>query len=126
MKKILICLAMALPFALTAQEKSDWKELNGFYYLISHTFHPSEEGNLTPLKEKSDSLVISAKQWKRSVIPSDFKPKETREQLTKLVKQCEAIREAVKAKKDDDDLKKMLKEAHEVFHTIVGECRKTE
>lgn len=126
MKKILICLVMALPFALSAQEKSGWKEQNVFHDLMSHTFHPSENGNLKPLKAKADSLVWSAKQWKASAIPSDFKPKETAEQLTKLVKQCVAIQSAVKAKKDDAALTAMIKEAHETFHTVVKECKKGE
>ncbi len=126
MKKLLICLVMALPFALSAQGTSDWKEQNVFHDLMSHTFHPSENGNLKPLKAKADSLVWSAKQWKASAIPSDFKPKETAEQLAKLVKQCAAIQSAVKAKKDDAALTAMIKEAHETFHTVVKECKKSE
>jgi len=126
MKKLLICLVMALPFALSAQGTSDWKEQNVFHDLMSHTFHPSENGNLKPLKAKADSLVWSAKQWKASAIPSDFKPKETAEQLAKLVKQCAAIQSAGKAKKDDAALTAMIKEAHETFHTVVKECKKSE
>ena len=52
-----------MPFVVTAQEKSDWKEMQNFHSLISATFHPSEEGNLKPLKAKSDSLLLAAKTW---------------------------------------------------------------
>jgi hypothetical protein len=123
MKKILICLVMALPFVVTAQEKSDWKEMSNFHTLMSTSFHPSEEGNLKPVKTKSDSLVIAAKLWKASKVPAGYKPKETSETLTKLVKQLGELNTAVKAGKNDATLKGMIKEAHEIFHDIVEKCR---
>lgn len=123
MKKILLCLVMALPFAVTAQEKSDWKEMNNFHTLMSTSFHPSEEGNLKPVKAKADSLVIAAKLWKASKVPTGYKPKETSETLTKLVKQLGELNTAVKAGKNDATLKVMIKEAHEIFHDIVEKCR---
>jgi len=108
---------------VNAQEKTTWKEQGQFHDIMSKTFHPSEEGNLAPLKEKSDSLVIVAKTWKAAKIPDGYKPKETAETLTKLVKQCEGIEAAVKAKKEDKALATMIKEAHDTFHYIVGECK---
>lgn len=123
MKKILLCLVMALPFVVTAQEKSDWKEMNNFHTLMSTSFHPSEEGNLKPVKAKADSLVIAAKLWKASKVPTGYKPKETSETLTKLIKQLVELNTAVKAGKDDTALKGMIKEAHEIFHFITEKCK---
>ncbi len=123
MKKILLCLVMALPFVVTAQEKTDWKEMNNFHTLMSTSFHPSEEGNLKPVKAKSDSLLITAKLWKASKVPAGYKPKETSETLSKLIKQLAELNTAVKAGKDDAALKGMIKEAHEIFHDIVEKCR---
>ena len=114
---------MALPIVMTAQEKTDWKEMNNFHTLMSTSFHPSEEGNLKPVKAKSDSLLLSAKLWKASKVPAGFKPKETGETLTKLIKQLAELNTAVKAGKDDAALKNMIKEAHEIFHDIVEKCR---
>jgi hypothetical protein len=123
MPTLFLSLFLSLPFVLTAQEKSDWKEMNSFHTLMSASFHPAEEGNLKPLQAKSDSLLITAKKWKASKIPAGFKPAETAETLTKLVKQLELVNNSVKAKQDDATLKMQIKEAHEIFHTIVEKCR---
>ena len=123
MKKILLYLVMAVPFVVTAQEKSDWKEMSNFHTLMSTSFHPSEEGNLKPVKAKSDSLLMAAKLWKASRVPAGYKHKETSETLVKLVKQLSELNTAVKAGKNDAALKGMIKEAHEIFHDIVEKCK---
>jgi hypothetical protein len=127
MKKIKLVLLTSIcflgAFFAKAQEKTTWKEQGQFHDIMSVTFHPSEEGNLAPLKAKSDSLVIIAKQWKAAPIPADYKPKQTAESIAKLLTQCEGISAAVKAKKDDKALTTMIKEAHDTFHYIVGECK---
>ena len=123
MKKILLYLVMAVPFVVTAQEKSDWKEMSNFHTLMSTSFHPSEEGNLKPVKAKSDSLLMAARLWKASKVPAGYKPKETSETLAKLVKQLGELNTAVKAGKNDAALKGMIKEAHEIFHDIVEKCK---
>jgi len=123
MRKLFLYLIMAIPFAITAQEKSDWKEMNNFHTLMSTSFHPSEEGNLKPVKAKSDSLLMAAKMWKSSKVPAGYKPKETSETLSKLIKQLAELNTAVKAGKDDATLKGMIKDAHEIFHDIVEKCR---
>ncbi len=93
---------------------------------MSSTFHPAEEGNFAPLKEKCDSLAWAAEAWSKSAIPSDYKEKETKEVLATLVKQTKGIKEAVKKKATDAELKKLIIEAHDSFHKIIGECRKEE
>ena len=112
-----------MPFAITAQEKSDWKEMENFHSLMSAIFHPSEEGNLKPLKAKYASLLLAAKTWKAAKVPAGFKPLETSETLIKLVKQCALVSASVKAKKDDATLIAQIKEAHEIFHTVTEKCR---
>lgn len=127
MKKTLYLLLMVcLPWLVRSQETDDWKELNDFHSLMSRTFHPSEEGNLAPLRMKSDSLVQAAQKWNKAPIPANFKPVETKEQLDKLENQCREIHAAVKAGKPDANLTTMIKDAHEMFHKIVGACRKEE
>ncbi len=123
MKKLLLLLMMALPFALIAQEKTDWKEMKNFHGLMSSSFHPAEEGNLKPLKEKAESLLNAAKEWKASTIPAGYKPKETSETLAQLVKQLNEVNKAVKAKKDDASLTKMITEAHDIFHNVAEKCK---
>ena len=122
-KTILLALLCAFGLNASAQEKNNWKEQEAFHGIMSKTFHPTEEGNFKPLKEKSDSLVIIAKQWKTAKIPAGYKPKETAESIAKLLKQCETVNAAVRSNKDDKTLGALMFEAHETFHYIVGECK---
>ena len=107
-----------------ASKKVNWAEMKAFHSFISTTFHPVEEGNFAPLKQKADSLEITAKQWQSSTIPSNYKPAETKEALAKLVTKTSQLNKAVKANESDDNLKKLITETHDIFHHIVGECKK--
>jgi hypothetical protein len=122
-----IIMMVLLPAACFAQNKKpSWQEMKTFHSFMASTFHPAEEGNLDPLKAKADSLLITAQLWNQSAIPSNFKPEETKAELTKLVAQCNIVKEAVAAKKDDKELTKLITQAHDIFHKIVGECRKAD
>ena len=124
---VVIMLAM-LPAAGFAQKAkaSTWPEMKAFHTLIAATFHPSEEGNFAPTREKADSLLMAAKAWQASTIPADYKPEETKATLEKLVQQCTLLSGAVKAKAADEKLKVIIADTHEIFHKIVGECKKAE
>ena len=113
-------------FALAQTGKPVWKEMKAFHAIMSPVFHPADEGNFTPLKTKSDSLLLIAKNWYASPIPADFKPKETKETLAQLVKELTIVDEAVKAGTDNKQLMKLLTIAHDTFHKVAGECKKTE
>ncbi len=130
MKKKIQLLAVALLTIITATvaqtKPAAWVEMKIFHSFMSTTFHPSEEGNLAPLKQKADSMFIAAKQWQASAIPDTYKPKETTKALKQLVKECKGIKNAVAANATDDELKKKIATAHDVFHTIVNECKKEE
>lgn len=130
-KKLKLFALMLLAFAGTAlaQKKAttpEWPEMKKFHSFMSTTFHPAEEGNLAPLRAKADSLVSSSKAWQASPIAANYKPLETKAALTKLVAQCEKIKKAVNDKATDDQLKVLITDAHDIFHTIVGECRNVE
>jgi hypothetical protein len=116
-----------LPVALFAQQKKAvWPEMKTFHSYMASTFHPAEEGNLAPLKAKADILLVAAQRWNQSAIPNNFKPEETKMELTKLVAQCNTIKEAVAAKKNDKELTMLITDAHDIFHKIVGECQKAD
>lgn len=125
MKKFFALVAVALLSitAVSAQNKS-WAEAKRFHHFMSTSFHPAEEGNFKPLREKADSLYLAAVAWQASPVPADYKEKETKETLDKLVTETKAIAEAVKNNAADADLLKMITGAHDTFHHIVGECRK--
>ena len=130
MKKIIqhtLILLILLPAISFAQnKKASWPAMKKFHSYMASTFHPAEEGNLSPLKAKADSLFISAKEWQQSAIPANFKPAETKAGLINLVNKCEAVQQAVTAKLADEQLKKLIAEAHDIFHHIVGECQKAD
>jgi hypothetical protein len=130
MKKSLqlaVILLAFLPAISFAQDKKNvWPEMKTFHSVMSSAFHPVEDGNYAPLKAKADSLFSTAQAWQRSPIPADYKPVETKAALKKLVIKCAAVNKGVQANLSDAQLKTLITEAHEVFHTIVGECRRTE
>lgn len=106
-----------------SQQKTEWKEMEDFHAVMSTTFHPSEENNLQPLKEKADDLVNRAKVWEKSVAPMVFNGIMARPILKRLVKQCKVIKEAVGKNKTDAELKTMITEAHEIFHELTEKCQ---
>jgi translation elongation factor EF-Ts len=108
-----------------------WAEMKTFHSFMAATFHPAEIGNLAPLKAKADSLLIEAKLWQNSAIPAEYKPAETKAVLEELVKKCAEISETAKIdpkkvyqKIIDEKLNKLIGEAHEIFHKVIGECLK--
>ncbi len=119
-----IILAMLPVTGFAQNSKTAWPEMKKFHSFMSSTFHPSEEGNFKPLREKADSLLLSAKAWQASKIPATYKPEETKSTLEELVKKCEIINSAIKEKSSDEELKVLITEAHDIFHKIVEKCRK--
>jgi hypothetical protein len=125
MKKLLYTAFIALFTTVSfGQNKTVWKEMKDFHSVMSQTFHPAEEGNFTPLRERSEEMIKTAEAWKKSAIPADYKDvKGIETTLVKLVDGSKNINKQVKAKASDEDLKKSITALHDVFHTIVGLCR---
>ena len=55
---------------------STWPEIKAFHKVMSQTFHPSEEWNLQPIKERSAEMAEKANALKMSKIPAQFNKKE--------------------------------------------------
>jgi len=106
-----------------AQKQADWKEMHDFHAVMSKSFHPAEENNFKPLKQHADSIVLVAKAWQESIVPVGFNGSVTKPILGKLVKQTEIVQAAVKQNKSDAELKKLITEAHDIFHEIMEKCR---
>lgn len=119
---ILLAFLPAISFAQA--KKITWPEMEKFHTIMAATFHPTEEGNYAPLKEKSGELFQAAKAWQKSTIPANFRQAETKDGLRMLVIKCAAVDKAVQAKQTDEKLKPLIGEAHDAFHHIAGECRK--
>jgi hypothetical protein len=129
MKKVqwALLLVHLTTFTLAAysQPANTWKEMEGFHTVMSTTFHPAEENNLQPLKEKAAALLAAAKAWKKSTVPQGYNAALTKPVLKRLVKQCSLINTAVNNKRPDAELKILVTEAHEIFHELKEKCKKT-
>ena len=92
----------------------------------SKTFHPSEEGDLAPIKERSVEMESKALALSNSKIPADFNNKGVIEAVNKLAVDSKALNVLVKSKADDQKIKDALSDLHDTFHKIVEHCKKGE
>lgn len=99
-----------------------WKEMEDFHAVMGVTFHPADEDNLQPVKEKAGDLLRKALDWQQAAMPQGYNSEASKPILKKPVKQCKALKAAVEKKKLDAELEKMITEAHEVFHEIKEKC----
>ncbi len=114
--------ALASPLLVTI-EKESWTALNTFHEVMAETFHPSEEGNLKPIRERSGEFLAKAKALQSGKIPGSFNTPEIKKSIDDLVKGSTALNQMVVNKADDKSITKKLGELHDVFHTIQGLCR---
>ena len=128
MKKIasifLLLISFGFSISATAQAKQEWKEMHAFHAIMSKTFHPSESNNMQPLKDSSSILLAAAKAWQQSRVPDGYNAKVTAPILISLVSKCNEIEQAVKQNKSNIKLKKLIAEAHDIFHEIMEKCTK--
>lgn len=117
-------MALAVQFAMA--HDIEWKELDAFHAVMAETFHPAEEGNLQPVRDNASDLVTKAKAWQASAVPEGYDKQKTIKTLKTLVAKCKEIKSAVKVKKNDKELTRLITEAHDVFHRIVEECKTSE
>ena len=101
---------------------SNWPEIKDFQKVMSQTFHPSEEGNLKPIKERSTEMATKANAVKVSKIPVEFKKKEILSAVNKLAKDSKSLDKLVRSKAADAKIVAALNGLHDTFHTIVGLC----
>lgn len=124
-KLLLVCSMIAFVFTSNAQkEKQKWNEMHAFHSVMSKTFHPAEENKLQPLRDSATVLLAKAKAWKTSTVPAGYNKEVTAPILKQLVAKCKTITVAVKKNKSDEELKKLITEAHDIFHEIMEKCRK--
>ena len=129
MRKLIVLLSVFVITGSAIKAKSnkpEWKELKEFHAVMSKSFHPSEDGNLKPLKENAADLTTKAKAWAASKVPSGFDKEMTPKILKELVAKCVDLEKSVNAKSSDDELKAKIASAHETFHMIVEKCQKHE
>lgn len=106
-----------------AQNKFDkWPEIKSFHKVLSQTFHPSETGDLSPIKSRSAELAAKADTLNKSEIPSEFNKLEVKLALAKLSLESKSLHKMVTDKVSDAEITKALNALHDTFHTIVEKC----
>lgn len=121
--KILAIIAFVLAAGnVSAQSMDKWPALKDFHGVMSQTFHPAEEGNLEPIKTRSEELMNKAAALLKSDIPADFRTPAILASAEKLQMKTKALHKMVVAKASDAEITKSLTDAHNVFHEIVGLC----
>ena len=124
MKKLLLVVVCSCLSNLTsAQSKFDsWAELKTFHTVMSQTFHPSEEGDLKPIRARAVELHEKSVALAKSKVPTQFDNDEIRKSVINLEKGCDELKTLVAKKGTDADVTKKLSDVHDVFHTIVEKC----
>lgn len=131
MKKIALLLLVGFGFAAmanqaAAQNKQEWPELKEFHKVMAQTFHPSEEGNLEPIKTRIGEMVEKAKTLQSSKFPADYDNEKMKKAVDQLVADSEKLQADIKGGASDKKITKSLSGLHDVFHQIVGLCSATE
>ncbi len=110
---------------LVAETKpGSWAELKAYHTVMAATFHPAEDGNLEPVKQRSGELASVSKAWLQSKPPADFNKPAILEKLKLLQVESAALDTLISGKKATDaDIKASLFKLHDRFHEIVGACR---
>jgi hypothetical protein len=127
MKKLVSALLMTFVLftAVQAQEKkAQWKEMHDFHGVMGSTFHPAEEGNLQPIRTRSQEMIDKAVAWQKSDAPEGYDKKAVKGSLKKLVAGAKEIDQLVKSNATDKELTDKLTALHDVFHEIMDKCRK--
>jgi len=123
---LLIATTIFNSVCLAQEKKVEWPERTAFHGVMSTTFHPSEEGNLVPIKTRSGEMVEKAEAWMKSTPPSEFNNKTVKKKLKQLYNESKALDKLVKNKGTDAEIKAALAKLHDRFHEIVEICHHKE
>ena len=90
---------------------------------MSQTFHPSEEGNLNPIKERLTELKEKTNALSNSKIPVEVNNEKIKSSLLKLKENNVAIEKMINEKKFEKEITEFLSVVHDNFHEIIGLCK---
>jgi hypothetical protein len=103
---------------------SKWPALDEYHKVMAQTFHPSEDGNLEPIKKRSGELRDQAAMVAKSDIPTEFDSPAIRKAVKQLNKDSKALDKFIQSNKaTDPQITKSLAALHDVFHDVVGLCK---
>lgn len=126
MKIIKSLLVLGLFFVIntvSAQSMAEkWPAIKAFHGVMSQTFHPAEEGNLEPIKKRSQEMVDKAAALSTLEIPKEYKTKNILASIEKLQINTKELHKMVEGKSNDQEIVKKLTLTHDIFHEIMGLC----
>lgn len=126
MKLFKLSLVFALIFianTTSAQSTFDkWPAIKEFHEVMSETFHPAEEGNLAPIKARSEEMMNKASQLLKAEIPLEFKTDAIISSAERLQIKSKALHKLVQSNAADVAIVKSITDLHDTFHEIVGLC----
>jgi len=125
MKKILLFLVLfsSVTFVSKAQDQfKDWPALGEFHEIMAATFHPAEDGNLEPARQRTGELLDKADLLEKSVVPEKYNTPALKAAVKTLVKNTDKLYGLIKKRGTDDKVKAQLTVVHDSFHKIVGLC----
>ncbi|PZF74557.1 hypothetical protein [Taibaiella soli] len=123
MKRFLFIIALFACTAIAHAQTMEWPALKTFHGVISQTYHPSEEGNLAPAKQRSKEIYDDAKQLATSSVPAAYQSPKMKEALSNLEKEAAKFNDMVTKMRPDPEIKKQLSVVHDAFHEVAGLCK---
>lgn len=113
------------PAAMTASaaDSDKWKELSAFHDVMSATFHPMEEGDFKPIRNRAQEMATKAMQWRNSTPPTIYAQPKIKANVMKLSQEAVALAARVAEKASDAQIKELLSALHDRYHEIAGQCR---
>lgn len=99
-----------------------WKELDEFHTIMDATFHPTEEGNVEPIKKELKKFVKIAESLQKKQKPEIFNTAEINEATKVLVDATKKFQKGFK-KMSDEQIIKEMDVLHDHFHKVLDLCR---
>ncbi|MBG6187364.1 hypothetical protein [Flavobacterium sp. CAN_S2] len=123
LKTFLVLAFIVVANSVSAQSTFDkWPAIKEFHEVMSQTFHPAEEGNLAPIKARSEEMMNKAAMLLKSDIPTEFRTDAILASAERLQLKSKALHKLVKSNGTDTAIVKSITDLHDTFHEIVGLC----
>ena len=123
LKTFLVLALIVVANSVSAQSTFDkWPAIKEFHEVMSQTFHPAEEGNLAPIKARSEEMMNKAAMLLKSDIPTEFRTDAILASAERLQLKSKALHKLVKSNGNDAAIVKSITDLHDTFHEIVGLC----
>ena len=123
LKAFLVLALIVVANSVSAQSTFEkWPAIKEFHEVMSQTFHPAEEGNLVPIKERSEEMMNKAAMLLKSDIPAEFRTDAILASAERLQIKSKALHKLVMSNGSDAAIVKSITDLHDTFHEIVGLC----